>query len=282
MSTRAPGQTCGTDEFHAEYGCPEPGPRAGKRALVALSAAALTLGACAGLVPTLHTVSAQDSAAADAALSLHAAPIPVVLPAALQASVITPLPAKHGDSDASDSSDSSDDSDNADDSTTRNASKVRTGATQSMTVDLTGYSWFDNTPHGSAEVANPILHKEAGGTGTYTDPITVAVADGSFKAGTRFYVSELERYLIVEDSGASSGNNHLDVWVGGKGGSESGVSKCMDKFTGRAGAEINPPAGRPVLAGPIYGSGGCNLPGANKTDKSDKSGKSGKSKHSDD
>jgi 3D (Asp-Asp-Asp) domain-containing protein len=142
---------------------------------------------------------------------------------------------------------------------TSEATGSKLAAGRKMTIDLTGYSWFDNTPAGSSEVANPVLHKEAGGQGTYADPITVAVADGSFKPGTRFYIPKVKRYVIVEDSGASDGNNHLDMWIGGKGGSKNAVSKCMDRITGKTGAEMNPPKGRAVMSGPIY-SGGCKVP----------------------
>jgi 3D (Asp-Asp-Asp) domain-containing protein len=145
----------------------------------------------------------------------------------------------------------------------KTASKIAAagkGPAKRMTVELTGYSWFDNSPAGSSEVSNPVLHKEAGGRGTYADPITVAVADGSFKPGTRFYIPSVRRYVIVEDSGASDGNNHLDMWIGGKGGSKSGAKKCMDRITGSTAAERNPPAGRPVMAGPIYSGTGCHLP----------------------
>jgi hypothetical protein len=38
----------------------------------------------------------------------------------------------------------------------------------------TGYGYPDNTPAGNA-ISNPIIHSGAGGTGTYADPITLAV-----------------------------------------------------------------------------------------------------------
>lgn len=128
-------------------------------------------------------------------------------------------------------------------------------------VELTGYSFYDNTPAGSAEVSNPIVHKKAGGRGTYSDPITVAVpSESSFKPGTRFYLPSVKRYAIVEDSGASSSDgNHLDLWVDGENGSESAVEACMDRLTGNATAEVNPPPGRPVIASPIF-AGSCHLP----------------------
>jgi 3D (Asp-Asp-Asp) domain-containing protein len=128
-------------------------------------------------------------------------------------------------------------------------------------VELTGYSFYDNTPAGSAEVSNPIVHKKAGGRGTYSDPITVAVpSESSFEPGTRFYLPSVKRYAIVEDSGASSSDgNHLDLWVDGENGSESAVEACMDRLTGNATAEVNPPPGRPVIASPIF-AGSCHLP----------------------
>ena len=42
-------------------------------------------------------------------------------------------------------------------------------------IFLTGYSYWDNTPPGSAAIARPVVHRRAGGTGTYSDPITIAV-----------------------------------------------------------------------------------------------------------
>ena len=43
------------------------------------------------------------------------------------------------------------------------------------TAFITGYTWWDNSPPGSAQIARPVLHQRAGGNGTYSDPITVAV-----------------------------------------------------------------------------------------------------------
>jgi hypothetical protein len=30
-------------------------------------------------------------------------------------------------------------------------------------------------------------------------------------------------------------------------------------------AQLNPPPGLPVIQGPVYGSGGCNVPGENRS-----------------
>jgi hypothetical protein len=138
-------------------------------------------------------------------------------------------------------------------------------AGKKITIDLTGYSYQDNTPPGSAEVSNPIVHHEAGGTGTFSDPITVAVPDNDqFGPGTKFYLPRVKRYVIIEDTGASSASEssdeHLDMWSDGEGASEDEVSDCMSQFTGTTTAEVKPPPGRPVLAGPIYSKGVCRLP----------------------
>lgn len=42
-------------------------------------------------------------------------------------------------------------------------------------VFVTAYTWYDNTPAGSHEISHPVLHGAASGTGTYEDPVTIAV-----------------------------------------------------------------------------------------------------------
>jgi hypothetical protein len=145
----------------------------------------------------------------------------------------------------------------------------RAHARGQLSIWLTGYSWQDNTPPGSAIVSHPVLHREAGGTGTFADPITVAVsghdATMAWPAGTRFYLPSVKRYVIVEDSGASKApsgtDGHLDMWIDGQGGTKSDTDDCMDQMTSEhAPAVINPRVGLPVLAGPIYAHNTCNIP----------------------
>ncbi|MGY1822165.1 hypothetical protein ACI79E_09425 [Geodermatophilus sp. SYSU D00079] len=147
---------------------------------------------------------------------------------------------------------------------------------------MTGYSFFDNTPAGSPSISHPVVHRQAGGTGTYEDPITVAVGHSKaggqhtldWPAGTRFYVPALSRYLIVEDTcgdgaapqnGAchtgypSSASTWLDVWVDGRDGSSSSADSCMGRLTGVHAVVVNAGPGRPVTAGPIASGGGCAL-----------------------
>lgn len=73
---------------------------------------------------------------------------------------------------------------------------------------MTGYSYQDNQGGNNAKISCPQVHQQAGGTGTYQDPITVASggksggasADG-VKRGDRFYIPAVQRYVIVEDTG---------------------------------------------------------------------------------
>src|SRR5690349_9643893 len=73
-------------------------------------------------------------------------------------------------------------------------------------VYITAYTWFDNTPQGSPDISHPVLHRAAGGTGTFSDPVTIAVGHSletgkdvlDVPAGTRMYIPNVRRYFIVE------------------------------------------------------------------------------------
>lgn len=145
-------------------------------------------------------------------------------------------------------------------------------ARQEQTVQafLTGYTWFDNTPAGGS-ISNPVLHQEAGGTGTYEDPITAAVGhrrEGGqasildWPAGTRIYVRDIG-YFLVEDTcgdGATPQNGPchslqeapqgartwIDLWVGGRTAGENAAQTCAGKLTGLRDIIINPRPGYPV------------------------------------
>jgi hypothetical protein len=154
-------------------------------------------------------------------------------------------------------------------------------ARRTFTAFVTGYTWFDNTPPGSAEISHPVLHRKAGGIGTYADPITVAVGHDlssgrdvlDYPAGTRFYMPYLKRYFIVEDTcGDGPRPQHgachkhpsgveawLDIWVGGKGGTASSADSCARRITGNHRVQINPPNDRPVTAGPVSADGKCAM-----------------------
>jgi hypothetical protein len=118
-------------------------------------------------------------------------------------------------------------------------------------------------------VGEPVLHKVAGGQGTFDDPITVAVPGHAgamaWNPGTKFYLPSVQRYVIVEDSGASRApagtDTHLDMWIGGQGGTRAATDACEDAFTStRAPAVLNPPPDLPVIIGPIYSGQACHIP----------------------
>ncbi|NUR85019.1 MAG: carbohydrate-binding protein [Nonomuraea sp.] len=108
---------------------------------------------------------------------------------------------------------------------------------------LTFYGWYDNTPPGG-DIAYPQIHGTAGGKGTYADPITFATSSDELAPGTRVYVPRVKKYFIMEDScqeceddwstqGPNGGPGlwHLDLWLGGQGGSAFDAIDCEDALT---------------------------------------------------
>lgn len=86
---------------------------------------------------------------------------------------------------------------------------------------MTLYGFADNSPPGKA-IDHPCLHRGAGGTGTYTDPITFATDVNEEPWCTIIYVPYMERYFIHEDEcsecDADWNRAHLyrfDMWAGG-------------------------------------------------------------------
>lgn len=137
---------------------------------------------------------------------------------------------------------------------------------------LTGYSYWDNTPPGSAAIARPVIHRRAGGTGTFNDPITIAVGHSivggrqtlDFQEGTVFYIGSLQKYAIVEDvcgdgptpqnGPCHSGRNGLpwlDIYVGGARAGASVANECMRRITAVHSFIINPRQGYPVISGEL-------------------------------
>lgn len=168
---------------------------------------------------------------------------------------------------------------------------------RSVQFYLTGYSWWDNTPAGSSTISDPVIHRTAGGVGTYADPITLAVGHSitaagdvlDYPAGTRMYIPNLRRYVIVEDtcgdgSTPQNGPCHtgyrtssgrvpwIDVYVGGEGTSRRLSDACMDAITGVTRVILNPAKDYLVAAGPIsdgrcvqYGVTPVRVPAATPT-----------------
>ncbi len=101
------------------------------------------------------------------------------------------------------------------------------------TAWLTGYSLEDNSPAGTRTTSSG---RRAGGSGTYDDPITLAVGyayGDEFPVGTVFYVPLVRAYFVVEDrcggcsDATDEGEYTVDLWVG----SDPDAS-CMYAITG--------------------------------------------------
>jgi hypothetical protein len=134
---------------------------------------------------------------------------------------------------------------------------------------ITFYGWPDNSPPGN-QIAHPVIHKHAGGDGTYCNPTTFATERANNKEipyGIKIYVPFMKQYFIREDLCAASGpptgsgNNGcyklwFDLWVGGTAKSKThAVVACELKLTpnGKVPVILWPRDGLPVAhAGPIY------------------------------
>jgi uncharacterized protein YjbI with pentapeptide repeats len=137
------------------------------------------------------------------------------------------------------------------------------------TAWLTMYGFPDNTPpsagiaagHPGSNITFPDnnvgqgIHTQAGGTGTYADPITFATSSNELWYGTEIYIPRFHKYFIGEDSctecsqdmrGASPNNPdgtigpgpdggpgmiHFDLWVGGQNADWPDVILCEDALT---------------------------------------------------
>jgi 3D (Asp-Asp-Asp) domain-containing protein len=131
-------------------------------------------------------------------------------------------------------------------------------ASPNASGQITFYGAADNDPPGSREIAYPgVLHGQAGGAGTFDDPITFAAQDGRFAPGTKIYVPDVRRYFILEDSCASCSGSHIDLWAGAA--TDRGIVRCEDSLTrqGSRPYQLNPPAGLAVSPGDLYQNGHC-------------------------
>lgn len=145
---------------------------------------------------------------------------------------------------------------------------------------VTAYTWWDNTPPRSAAISHPVLHRQAGGRGTYGNPITVAVGHSilrgrdilDYRPGTRFYFPHLRVYGIVEDTCGSGprpqdGSCHrldtpghsapkgaktwVDIWINGRNVSARRAAIRASNVTGLHPMLIDPPRGLPVRPTPL-------------------------------
>lgn len=153
---------------------------------------------------------------------------------------------------------------------------VSSKSEQRLTAYITGYSYWDNTPPGSSAISKPVVHRRAGGTGTYKDPITIAVGHSitggrqtlDYPAGTRFYLVNLHKYAIVEDvcgdgnqpqngpcHTGKNGRPWLDIYLGGAKASARETTACANRITAFQTIVMNPAPNYPVVPGEIAETG---------------------------
>ena len=129
-------------------------------------------------------------------------------------------------------------------------------------VIITFYAAHDNDPPGTTAVAHPDIQAEAGGTGTYDDPLTLAArSDVSkiFTPGTKVYVPFLEKYFVrSDDCGVSSFapdgcETQIDLYMGNPSGKKA-VLDCEDMLTpdSKQTVIVDPPGNLPVSEQPLW------------------------------
>jgi hypothetical protein len=138
-------------------------------------------------------------------------------------------------------------------------------AGMSYVMNVTFYGWADNSPPGNAIAypksdGFPTVHDVAGGTGTLTDPITLATDSSELAPGTLVYIPFIEKYLVMEDDctecdadWANGMQRHVDVWMNSDGTENAtALTACEDQWTRTAEVEVDPPAGLPVTTSPLF------------------------------
>jgi hypothetical protein len=149
--------------------------------------------------------------------------------------------------------------------TPRTGTPTGTGRTDKFYVTL--YGAHDNTPANSRDIAYPVIHKEAGGTGTFEDPLTFATDKRELPVGTIVYYPYLKRYFIMEDDCTECDNDwsdrrykHIDLWAGAS--NDPDIERCEASLTqdGQVEVIVGAPDGLPVDRTPLYDGGKCYSP----------------------
>jgi hypothetical protein len=142
-----------------------------------------------------------------------------------------------------------------------------------VTAFMTLYGWADNSPPGPG-IAHPCPGRSgmAGGTGTFSDPVTFATDVNELGWCQVIYVPYMKRYFVHEDECSECDNNwnalHLyrfDMWAGGDANSRKKPEKktlraCESTWTrGNSVTEpnnptiiVDPPSNLPVTTAPIF------------------------------
>jgi hypothetical protein len=144
-------------------------------------------------------------------------------------------------------------------------------ASTNVKAFMTLYGWADNSPPGPI-IAHPCLHGSAGGTGTFSDPVTFATDVSELGWCQVIYVPYMKRYFIHEDECTECDRNwsslHLyrfDMWAGGDSASRNqperrALRACESTWTRGNSIDdpnnptiiLNPPSNLPVTTAPIF------------------------------
>lgn len=145
-------------------------------------------------------------------------------------------------------------------------------ACSTQSTHITFYGSPDNDPPGSTETAYTCgavsgRGSNAGGTGTYQDPLTFATAKGEFNDCEIIYAPYLKKYLIYQDLCAqctedwtSSGTWHIDIWTGDSTNGGNTQIACENSLTPDSNQDIvrNPAANLEVDTNPTFSNGQCH------------------------
>lgn len=143
---------------------------------------------------------------------------------------------------------------------TERACSTRSGVTHTF------YGYPDNDPPGAGTAYNcGGRNNIAGGTGTYSNPLTFASAPGEFSTCEIIYVPYLKKYARFEDYCAQcttdwkSGKYHIDLWTGSStvNGGQSQIN-CENALTPNAQSIVRqPPSNLAVDSTALYANGQC-------------------------
>ncbi|CAM6116139.1 unnamed protein product [Calypogeia fissa] len=137
-------------------------------------------------------------------------------------------------------------------------------------VEITFYGYPDNSPPGAGIAYNCGRGFTAGGTGTYSDPLTMATAPKEYNKCEIVYLPYLKKYLRFEDiceectSDYNKGVKHIDIWTGSS--TVNGGQKqlnCENSLTPDGNQVVirQPASNLAVNAAALFQNGNCNTGG---------------------